>query len=175
MLCCQQQVLYSLPFTLKSIICLCVVLYYIYGLTSISRTSNDRLPLSTGKEIVPAQNIDHGKWTSEEQHLSRATTILCRCLMLLYRGYTILHNHVFHTLPPCFRCSWRSWPWTAPSTVSCCPWWSVWWPFFSSHDISFYCSSSSYRSQVRTMYQYCVWLKFILTLITAYYSSESTP
>jgi len=43
----------------------------------------------TGKKITPAQNNDHGKWAFEEQHLSRATNILCSSLMLLYRRYTV--------------------------------------------------------------------------------------
>jgi len=41
---------------------------------------------SNGKKITPAQNINHGKWTSKEQHLSRATEILCSRPMLLYMG-----------------------------------------------------------------------------------------
>jgi len=44
-----------------------------YCLTSMSGTSNQRLPPSTGKNSPPRSDIDHWKWTSEEQHLSRAT------------------------------------------------------------------------------------------------------
>ena len=66
--------------------------YYLhknYCITFLSGTFNERLPLSTGKKIKPAQNIDLGKWTLEEKHLSWATAILFSCLMLLYRGYTV--------------------------------------------------------------------------------------
>ena len=41
----------------------------------MSGTSNDRLPLSTGKKSDALSDIDLWKWTSEEQHLSRATQI----------------------------------------------------------------------------------------------------
>jgi len=59
---------------------------------------HERLPLSTlsqpAKQSPPAQNIDLGKWTFEEQHLSRATKILCNRLMLLYRSYTVFYHAV---------------------------------------------------------------------------------
>ena len=62
----------------------------------MSGTSNERLPLLTGKQIPLHSDIDHGKWTSEEQHLSKATKILCSHLMLLYRGYTVHAFNVNH-------------------------------------------------------------------------------
>jgi len=41
------------------------------------------------KQLPPRSDIDHGKWISEEQHLSRATKILCSRVMLLFREYTV--------------------------------------------------------------------------------------
>jgi len=64
---------------------MCPVLLLNYCITSMSDTSNEKLPLSTGKRIISAQNIDQGKWISKKQHLSRATKSVCNRLMLLYR------------------------------------------------------------------------------------------
>jgi len=59
------------------------LLFFYYCISYMSSTSNLRLPLSTGKTISPAQR--HWPW---KQHLSRAITILCSRLMLLYIGYS---------------------------------------------------------------------------------------
>ena len=60
----------------------------------MSSTSNEQLPLLTGKKNHPRAVILTMENEPPRNNTSGATKILCSCLMLLYRGFTV---HKFKT------------------------------------------------------------------------------
>ena len=72
---------------------------YVYCIASMNGASNERQPLSSGnKNHPPRSDIDNEH--PMKHHLSRATKILCRRLMLFYRGYStcVLRFDIFYLI-----------------------------------------------------------------------------